>query len=99
MIKIRIEGNLISVRKFGGLSKKDDFLLSDFDGFKTSELFSGGGDVNEYLYLIKNNKKNIKISQAYHKNYSDLKVAIQSKVNDLGLENFSFLDEIKEIFS
>jgi hypothetical protein len=70
MIKVTIDANNISVRKFGGLGRERDFPLSDFD----------------------------EISEAYHKNYKELKSEIQTKMNDLGYENFKFTDEIKEIF-
>ena len=97
MIKIVIERDLISVRGFGGLLRKSEYSLSDFDEFRTTKIFSDG-NINEYLYLIKRNRKIIKLSQAYHKNYAELKAAIQLQVEDLGYEQFNFMDEIKEIF-
>jgi hypothetical protein len=98
MIKIAINGDIISVNRFGGLGKTRTYLLSEFDGFKTSRQSYGARGILEYLYLMNGGQKTIKLSEAYHKNYQDLKAAIQPKVKDLGYEQFSFLDELKEIF-
>jgi hypothetical protein len=98
MIKVEIDGDVISVRKFGGLGKKRDFLFSEFDGFKTSLQPYGARGILEYLYILNGNRKTIKISEAYHSNYHDLKVAIGLKIPNLGNEDFSFSDEFKEIF-
>ena len=43
-------------------------------------------------------KKIIKISEFYHKNYLQLKNKIQENFKSLGYEHFSLLDEFKEIF-
>lgn len=98
MLKVEIDGDVISVRKFGGLGEKRDFLFSEFDGFKTSlQLYIGRGNL-EYLYILNGKRKTIKISEAYHSNYRDLKVAIGLKIPNLGNEDFSLGDEFKEIF-
>jgi hypothetical protein len=99
MIKITIDGGIISVRRFAGLSKKSEFFISEFDGFKTSnQPYKGLGD-SELLYLMKGGRKIIKISEYYHKNYYGLKAVIQSQAKNLGYENYSFIKELKEIFS
>lgn len=98
MIKVVIEGDVISVRKFGGLGKKRDFLFPEFDGFKTSMQPYKARGILEYLYILKGNRKIIKISEAYHKNYHELKVAVEMKIPKLGNEDFSLMDELKEIF-
>jgi hypothetical protein len=98
MIKVTIDGDVILVRRFGGLSTESEFLISEFDGFKISRQSYGARGIKEYLYLMKGNRKIVKISEAYHKNYQNLKTAIQLRAKDLGYENFSFLDELKEIF-
>ena len=98
MIKVNIDGDAITIRRFGGLGNKQTFLLSEFDGFKTSKQVYGARGILEFLYLMKGNRKVIKISQAYHKNYEELKSFVQLKAKDLGNEPFSFVDEFKEIF-
>ncbi|HET6256665.1 MAG TPA: hypothetical protein VFE32_21500 [Puia sp.] len=99
MVTIYIDGDSICVRKFGGLSKKRQYLFSEFDGFVTSGQFYGARGVLEYLYLVKGARKVIKISEAYHKNYAELKAEIRTKCKDLGTIRFSFIDELKEIFA
>ena len=47
MIKVTIDTNNISVRKFGGLGKERDFPLSDFDGFKVQKQAYGARGVLE----------------------------------------------------
>ncbi len=98
MIKVSIDGDIISVRQFGGLGKKRDFLFSEVDGFKISRQQYGARGVLEYLYLMKGKRKTIKLSEAYHKNYQDLKSAVKMKSKDLGYENFNFIDELREAF-
>ena len=49
MIKVAIDGDIISIRKFGGLGKTNTFLLSEFDGFKTSK--QAYGDELKEIFL------------------------------------------------
>ena len=98
MIKVKIDTDCISIKKFGGLSASKRFLFSELDGFKLSILHSGTTD-NEYLYFMKGGKKIGKLSDFYHKNYLDLKEVVKTKIKDLGFENFSYIDELKESFS
>jgi hypothetical protein len=98
MIKVTLSGDILTVRRFFGLGNTRTYLLNSFDGFKISSQPYGGRGNLEYLYLMNGNKKTIKLSEVYHKNYKDLKLVIQAKVKDLGYEPFSFLDEFKEIF-
>jgi hypothetical protein len=98
MIKVKLEENYIIIKQFGGLGKGKEFLYSDLDGFKTSILRSAGAN-NEYLYFMRDNKKVGKISDFYHKNYKALKSNIETKLDNLGFENFSYTDEFKESFT
>jgi hypothetical protein len=93
LIIVTIKGNQVEKRNFIGLKQ---YNFKDFDGFQTSILTSKGEDF-EYLYFIKNGEKIIKISDAYHKNYSELKNIISSQLKDLGKIKFSYLDELKEV--
>jgi hypothetical protein len=95
IIEITIQDNYVEKKNYLGFNKMYDFQY--FDGFKTSILSSKGGSF-EYLYFVKDNKKTIKISEAYHKNYSDLKDIISTNLKDLGKIQFSYIDEFKEVF-
>ena len=98
MIKIELKENCLIIKKFGGLSIGKKILYTELDGFKLSVLSSGGSD-NEYLYFMQDDTKVGKISDYYHKNYLDLKEIVKTKINDLGFEKFSYVDELKESFS
>lgn len=97
MIKLEIDKNDIIIRRFFGL-KTETYKFSEIEGWKYSHLTSSGGTY-EYIYLYQNDKKIIKISEFYHKNYFQLKNEIEAKFNYIGYEKFSFIDELKEAFS
>lgn len=96
-INVELNKNEIIVKRFFGL-KTEIYRVSEIDGWKYSLLPSRGGTY-EYLYLYKNNKKQIKISEFYHRNYKQLKKEIQTQYKSLGYEKFSYIDELKEIFT
>ena len=96
-IKVELNKDKIKVQRFLGL-KNENYTLLEIEGWKYSLLSSQGGTY-EYLYLYKNNKKIIKISEFYHSNYKQLKQEIQDQYKYLGFEKFSFIDELKEIFT
>lgn len=95
VIEITIENNNIEKKTYLGLNQKYSFI--DFNGFQTSILTSRGESF-EYLYLVKDSQKIIKISEAYHKNYEELKNRIVENSKDLGEIKFSYIDELKDIF-
>jgi len=68
------------------------FTFKDFDGFETTIETSRGGSY-EVLYLIKNKKSLIHISEFHLANYKELKSHIETKLNDLGLIPFSFITD------
>ena len=78
-----------------GIEKK--FYFNEFTGYKISILPSEYEEF-EYLYLLIEERKVIKISQFYHSNYAELKQSIIRKTKNLGKEHFSFVREVKEIF-
>jgi hypothetical protein len=96
-ISVKINYNTIEVKRYFGLSNSKSYLFTDFSGFKTSTLASRGGRY-EYLYLMQGEKKVIKISEYYHRNYSELKAAIEANTVNLGFEQFNIVKEVKEIF-
>ena len=95
IIIVTIKDLLIEKKNYLGQNRQYNF--KDFDGYKTSILSSRGGTF-EYLYIVKNDEKIIKISEAYHKNYFYLKDKIATHLKDLGEISFSYKDEFKEIF-
>jgi len=98
ILKVGIEKDRIGVTNFQGLGNLKIVLFSEIDGFKTCVLPSEYKDY-EYLYLIKNGQKIIKLSEFYHKNYAELKNEISKKCKNLGIEKFSLGRVIKELFS
>lgn len=95
-VTVELTKNDIKVKRFFGI-KTDSYNFSELEGWKYSHLTSKAGTY-EYLYLYKNGKKIIKISEFYHKNYFKIKNQIQADLKYLGYEKFSLLDELKEIF-
>jgi len=77
-VKLQIVNGEIIVSSFLGLGPKKTYLLNEFDGFNT--WVNSGSPEYEYLYLIKNRKKKIRLSQQYYKNYVELKNAIRKQV-------------------
>ncbi|RZJ73211.1 hypothetical protein [Flavobacterium sp.] len=97
-IKIVIGQNGMEKSGFLGFGGKVNFRFSEFDGFLTCDIATKNV-VHEYLYLMKGDKKRIKVSEAYHANYRELKDQIALKVKNSGHIQFVFWDEVREIFS
>ncbi len=97
IITVVIDSNMISIRNFWGIGRKISFQLSDFDGYKTA-LLPSKYKTYEYLYLMQDGKKKVKISQFYHHNYSELKIELRKNVKFVGAEHFNYIRELKEIF-
>ncbi len=72
------------------------FRFQDFDGFQIRHL-KGKYEDYEYLYLVKNNKKIIILSQTYHDNYYEMKSIINENLKNLGLSDYNIFLEIKDI--
>jgi len=99
VIFVYIGYDLFTVKSYFGLGPSKTWYFNEIDGYLTAILPASGGESYEYLYLIKNSKKVIKLSQFYHSNYTDLKNAISSAgISNLGCEDFSYSRELKEIF-
>ncbi|WP_276378611.1 hypothetical protein [Flavobacterium sp. H4147] len=81
VIEVSLNNTEIEKKNYLGLKQK--YKYKDFDGYQTSILTSKGQSF-EYLYLIKNNQKIVKISEYYHKNYYDLKNEISIDLKNLG---------------
>jgi hypothetical protein len=99
VIKVYIGKDSISKKVFLGLGVKRQYQFKDINGLKTSLVFSRGGTF-EYLYIIVDDKKVVKISEFYHRNYKELKRTLMIRgVKNLGNEDWSFLRETREIFN
>jgi len=98
VISADLEYDHIIIRRYCGFAAPVTFYYADLDGFNTSILSSASGG-NEYLYLMKDGKKVAKFSDFYHKNYSEMKETLPDSLKDLGYMNFSYWQEVKEIFS
>jgi hypothetical protein len=94
---VKIEDGVIGLKRYMGLVPSGVYKVKEFDGYTTCLLPSRSGNY-EYLYLMKEGKKRIKLSQFYHSNYSELKRFIIKEVQFLGQEDFSYSREVKEIF-
>lgn len=96
-IKLIIKPDKLTINSFFGLGALKTISPSEIDGYKISILPSEYKNY-EYLYLMVGKRKRIKISQFYHQNYAELKKEIAKKFRNLGVEEFSFLRELKEAF-
>lgn len=94
---IHLDGDSIVVRGFLGFGPVTRFELRAFDGFTTSLLPSRYRDF-EFLYLMKDNKKLVKISGFYHSNYHEMKQYLAERIVYLGDTPYSFMEELKEVF-
>lgn len=97
LVKVSIENDAISVRGFMGIGVLKRYYFNEFEGYKTAILPSEYQEF-EYLYLFLKGRKAIKISQFYHSNYAEMKLAIAKKTKNLGIERFNFGRELREIF-
>jgi hypothetical protein len=98
MAVVEIEADAITVQHYFGLAPRRVYHLNELKGFYTSLVPSRFG-MYEHLYLIADNKKAVTLSAFYHGNYQALKAALATKVNDLGLQEYSFVADVKELFS
>ncbi|MEI8202320.1 MAG: hypothetical protein WCH34_04875 [Bacteroidota bacterium] len=96
IIVLLITKNKIEVKSW--LTKKIIFDFKEIDGFQT-RIVKGKLEKFEYLYLFKNNKKILTLSQTYHKNYFDLKSKINEECKNLGVTKFGTIKEIIEVLT
>lgn len=96
VLMVHLYGDVIRVSGYLGLGPRRQYDLKAFDGYTTSILSSVYEDF-EFLYLMKNGRKLIKISAFYHRNYAVLKQAIMERLSALGEIPYSFSEEIREI--
>ncbi|MBK9249052.1 MAG: hypothetical protein IPM69_13295 [Ignavibacteria bacterium] len=83
-IVISLDDQSLTVRGYYGIGTICQYSYSDFEGYTTSDLPTESGGTYQYLYLMKNGAKVVKLSEFYHKNYEELKQEIASKLRFLG---------------
>lgn len=93
MVLIIIDKTHIYRTNIFGLTK---YNFKDFDGFETSLVISRTGS-HQYLYMLKEGKREIIITEFHHKNYYNLKEEINKHVLNLGDKPYSYLKSFKEI--
>lgn len=98
IVNVEFIASQFKINRFFGLSNSkiiDDKII---DGFHNSIVKTKYGSY-DYIYLMSNNKKIIKISNQYHKNFMQLSIEIKKRYKDLGQINSGFISEIKDIFN
>ena len=95
-ILIIIDKKNIDVKTYLGLGKTRQYYTDEFDGYCTS-ILSSRVSKYEYLYLMKDDKKCVKISSFYHRNYDELKGYLAENLSFIGEHPYSLAEEIKEI--
>lgn len=96
-VAVKITDNEIFKKGYLGLGMTKQFQFGECSHITSLVLTSNYGSY-EYLYLWKDNKKVVKLSEYYHRNYSELKNQLISKVEYSGEVPFIMYEEIKEIF-
>ncbi|MFD2602096.1 hypothetical protein [Flavobacterium suzhouense] len=92
-----IEDNTITINSFLGLGKDMIYHIKEFDGFKTSSIMSKGTLYN-YIFLIKNGKRVVKISDGYYSNYQEMSDFFKTNLNDLGHVDGNAFSEMIDLF-
>ena len=98
IIKIEFTINQLKIHRFFGLIHVQTIESNRIDGFHNSIVKTKYGIYN-YIYLMNNHKKVAKISNQYHKNFTELSIEIKKRYKDLGYINSGFISEIKDIFN
>ena len=96
-IRVTIGYDKIKVSPYLGYGATKEYFFSEFEGYVLIILPAEYRDY-EYLYLIKEGKKVIKLSEFYHLNYLEMKNEIALKCKKMQPEKFSLLREWKEIW-
>ena len=95
--RVIIEENRITKREFFGFGDAKIYRYNEFRGFITSQQ-PGRLGTKEFIFLIKEGKRTICISQFYHRNYFQLKEAVAKKLPYLGDMEYRFGYEYKQMF-
>lgn len=82
MVKVIINSDHISAVRYAGLFQKEQLYFKELEGYFIKQVESESSR-SEFCYLIKDGKKTLILSDYYHKNYRELKTAIQSRIKRL----------------
>ena len=96
-VVVYFEGDTVALRPVYGLWFSKQFRLKEFDGYIIASHTSWRGTYEE-LYFMKNDKKAIRLSMHFHKNYHDLKQYLAPRMPLLGNVPISTSAEIKDVF-
>lgn len=96
-VRLRIEGKTLFVTPFLGLGRTRSYDLREFGGVTTSVLTTRSGSF-EYGYLIKADRREVRISSFYLKNYRALFDAVTTVCPFRGSRPMNLLRELKELF-
>lgn len=96
-VRLCLDAGMLSVTPYMGLGLTRRYDMRDFDGVVTSVLVSRGG-VYEYRYLMKDGRREVRLSSFYLKNYVRLSAAIGACCPDKGERPMNMWQELKEIF-
>jgi len=95
--KIEISKEKISKKEYFGLGVRRDYLYNELDGFIITKQ-PNNGSTSEYIFLIKNNRRIICLSEFYHLNYTQIKLEIENKLKFLEEKKYNFKSEYREMF-
>jgi hypothetical protein len=82
MVRVIVNTDHISAVRYAGLFQKEELYFKELEGYFIKQVESESSS-SEFCYLVKDGKKIIILSDYYHKNYKELKAAIQSKMRRL----------------
>ena len=92
VISLDLSNREITVKNI--LQSEKKIRLGDLDGFETTIETSKSGNY-EVLFLVKNNKTLVHISEFHLSNYKEIKSEIETKLKNLGFVPFSFFSDWK----
>ena len=95
--RVLIEEDRISLQEYFGFGRKKIFRYNEFEGYIVSQQ-PGRLGVKEYIFLIGEGKRQVCIFEFYHRNYSELKGAIQNRIPFLGEKGYKWSYEYKQMF-
>lgn len=94
-LEVVLDEDRIIVRNYAGLGKEKVYDSKEITGYKTCYLESQDSSF-EYLFLISGDKRIVRLSEFYHKNYPEFKKEIKRRYRNLGTQNFNFWRELKD---
>lgn len=96
-VRLCLDGGTLSVTPYMGLGVTRRYDIRDFDGFTKTVLVSRG-EVYEYRYLMKDGRREVRLSSFYLKNYARLCSAVGAYCADKGERPMNIWLELKELF-